>query len=641
LSALAEVFGEGGVLARSVEGYRFRAQQLEFAEAVEATLASHGVLIAEAGTGTGKTFAYLIPAMISGGRVIVSTGTKTLQDQLFHRDLPKVRDVLGAPVSIALLKGRANYVCLHHLDEAATEGNFGTRDEVRHIHKIKSFARTSSSGDRGECAEVPEQSGAWARATSTRENCLGAKCRFHDDCFVMKARKRANDADIVVVNHHLFFADLVLRDEGVTDLLPTANTVVFDEAHHLPDLARQFFGESVSTAQLIELARDARAAQVLHAKEMPEIADAAMAVDKAARDVRIALGSGAMRMAQAQFEAKPEFSRALDHLDERLAALGKLLAAQEERAEELRNASDRVGEIRERLSQWRNRDSEGSVRWIELYTQTAVLNRTPLDVGPIFAAQVAAEKRAWIFTSATLSVAGDFSHYQSEMGLAHAETRFWESPFDFAAQALLYVPENLPEPNTEGFTEAVIDAAFPVIEASGGRAFLLFTSLRAMERGFERLVGMLKKAGHDWAVFLQGTAGKNELLERFRDTPNAILVGSQSFWEGVDVKGEALSLVVIDKLPFSPPDDPVLAARIEQIAKAGGNPFMDYQVPRAVISLKQGAGRLIRDETDRGVLMICDPRMISKPYGKRIWRALPPFRRTRFEAEAVAFFSGA
>jgi ATP-dependent DNA helicase DinG len=641
LNLLEEVFREGGSFARAVEGYRARPQQLEFAEAVQATLASHGVLIAEAGTGTGKTFAYLVPAMMSGGRVIVSTGTKTLQDQLFHRDLPKVRDVLGAPVSIALLKGRANYVCLHHLEEASAEGTFGTRDEVRHIHKIRSFARTSTSGDRGECAAVPEQSGAWARATSTRENCLGAKCRFYEDCFVMKARKRANDADIVVVNHHLFFADLVLRDEGVTDLLPSANTVIFDEAHHLPDLARQFFGEAVSTAQLIELARDARAAQLLHAKEMPEIAEAAMAMDKAARDLRIALGTGAARLAQAQFEAKPGFPGALDALDEKLAALGRLLTAQEERAEELRNAADRVGEMRERLTQWRNRDSEGSVRWIELYTQSAVLNRTPLDVGPIFAQQIAAEKRAWIFTSATLSVAGDFSHYQSEMGLAHAETRFWESPFDFAAQALLYVPENLPEPNTEGFTEAVIEAAFPVIEASGGRAFLLFTSLRAMDRGYERLVAMLKQAGREWTVFLQGTAGKNELLERFRDTPNAILVGSQSFWEGVDVKGEALSLVVIDKLPFSPPDDPVLAARIEQIAKAGGNPFMDYQVPRAVISLKQGAGRLIRDEADRGVLMICDPRMISKPYGKRIWRALPPFRRTRLASEAVAFFDAA
>jgi ATP-dependent DNA helicase DinG len=638
LSVLAEVFGEGGSLARTVEGYRVRPQQLEFAEAVEATLASHGVLIAEAGTGTGKTFAYLVPAMLSGGRVIVSTGTKNLQDQLFHRDLPRVRDVLGAPVSIALLKGRANYVCLHHLEEAAAEGSFGSRDEVRHIHKIKSFARTSVSGDRGECAAVPEQSGAWARATSTRENCLGAKCRFYDDCFVMKARKRANDADIVVVNHHLFFADLVLRDEGVTDLLPSANTVIFDEAHHLPDLARQFFGESVSTTQLLELARDARAAQLLHAKEMPEIAEAAMAMDKAARDMRIALGTGVVRLAQAQFEARPDFSPSLDVLDEKLAVLGKLLDTQAERAEELRNAANRVGEIRERLGEWRNRDSEGSVRWIELYSQAAVLNRTPLDVGPIFASQIAAEKRAWIFTSATLSVAGDFSHYQAEMGLGQAETRFWPSPFDFAAQALLYVPENLPEPNTEGFTLAVIEAAFPVIEASGGRAFLLFTSLRAMDRGFERLVEKLRQAGRDWPVFLQGTAGKNELLERFRDTPNAILVGSQSFWEGVDVKGEALSLVVIDKLPFSPPDDPVLAARIEAIAKAGGNPFMDYQVPRAVISLKQGAGRLIRDETDRGVLMICDPRLISKPYGKRIWRALPPFRRTRLESEAVAFF---
>jgi ATP-dependent DNA helicase DinG len=635
---LASHFGPGGTFERALEGWRVRAQQLEFAEAVMAAIESSGVLIAEAGTGTGKTFAYLVPALVEGGRVIVSTGTKTLQDQLFHRDLPLVRDALGVPASIALLKGRANYVCLHHLEEAAGSGTFATREEARDLQAIVRFAAGTGSGDRAECTSVPEVSGAWARATSTRENCLGAKCRHYEDCFVMRARKAANDADLVVVNHHLFFADLVLRDEGVTDLLPSANTLVFDEAHHLPDLARLFFGETVSTAQVVELARDARAAQILHAKESPRIGEVALAADRGARDVRIALGTGPGRFNAAQADANATLGAALDALEARLGELAEVLGAQAERAEELRNAHGRALALQEAFAAWRAGAQEGAVRWIEAYAQSAALNRTPLDVGPIFAQQVAGPKRAWIFTSATLSVGGDFRHYQSELGLAEALTRSWESPYDFENQALLYVPEGLPEPNTPGYTEAVIDAAFPVVRASQGRAFLLFTSLRAMETGHARLREKLAQAGLDWPVLLQGTAGKNELLERFRDTPNAILVGSQSFWEGVDVKGEALSLVVIDKLPFSPPDDPVLAARIEQIDRAGGNAFMEYQVPRAVIALKQGAGRLIRDEKDRGVLMICDPRLITKAYGKRIWRALPPFRRSRREEDAVGFF---
>jgi ATP-dependent DNA helicase DinG len=638
---LARHFGPGGTFERSLSGWRVRSQQLEFAQAVLAAIESAGVLIAEAGTGTGKTFAYLAPALIAGGRVIVSTGTKTLQDQLFHRDLPLVREALGVPAKIALLKGRANYVCLHHLEESSAGGTFASREEARDIHAIARFAGRTDSGDKAECLQVPEFSGAWARATSTRENCLGAKCRHYEDCFVMKARKSASDADIVVVNHHLFFADVVLREEGVTDLLPSANTIVFDEAHHLPDLARLFFGQAVSTAQVVELARDARGAQILHAKETPAIGEAALAADRAARDVRIALGTGTGRFAAAQLDANEALARALDALDGRLADLAGILAAHAERADELRNAHARAVGLREALAAWRGEPGEGAVRWVETYAQSAVLNRTPLDVAPIFAQQLAAGKRAWIFTSATLSVGGDFAHYQAELGLAGAQARHWESPYDFATQALLYVPEDLPEPNSPGFTEAVIEAAFPVIEAAQGRAFLLFTSLRAMDIGHARLKEKLAGAGLDWPVFLQGTAGKNELLERFRDTPNAILLGSQSFWEGVDVKGEALSLVVIDKLPFNPPDDPVLAARIEQINRAGGNAFMQYQVPRAVIALKQGAGRLIRDETDRGVLMICDPRLVSKPYGKRIWRALPPFRRTRSGDDAVAFFRAA
>ena len=635
---LARYFGEGGTLERAIPGWRVRAQQQEMAEAVREAIDSASVLVAEAGTGTGKTFAYLVPALVAGGRVIVSTGTKTLQDQLFHRDLPRVRDVLGLPVRIALLKGRANYVCQHHLGEAGESGTFASREEASHIVAIRRFAARSATGDKAECADVPELSGAWARATSSRENCLGSKCAFHDECFVLKARKAANEADIVVVNHHLFFADVALREEGVTDLLPSANTVIFDEAHHLPDLARLFFGRSVSTAQAMDLAREARAAQVLHAKDSPAIAEAAGVMEKAARDVRLCLPAGAGRFNAAALDGNAALAPALDALEERLGALATLLQAQAERDETLRLAGARAQSMLEEWRQWRVAAEEGAVRWAESFTQSAVFHRTPLDVAPIFAQQLASGRRAWVFTSATLSVAGDFRHFQGELGLVGAVTRAWESPYDFDQQALLCVPDGLPDPNTEGYTAAVIDAAYPVIEASRGRAFLLFTSLRAMEAGYARLTEKLQAAGYDWPVFLQGKAGKNELLERFRASAHGILVGSQSFWEGVDVKGDALSLVVIDRLPFSPPDDPVLAARIEQIDKAGGNAFMEYQVPRAVISLKQGAGRLIRDEQDRGVLMICDPRLVTKPYGKRIWRSLPPFRRTRDVAEAAAFF---
>ena len=647
---LERAFAPDGVLQRAVPGYRHRPQQVEFADAVLEAIESRGVLIAEAGTGTGKTFAYLVPALLAGGRVIVSTGTKTLQDQLYHRDLPLVRRALGVPVDVALLKGRANYVCLHHLEVAVEQGTFAAREETVHIQNIRRFAATTMTGDRSECADVPETSAAWSQATSTRENCLGSGCRHYADCFVMKARKRASEAEVVVVNHHLFFADLALRDEGAADLLPAANTIIFDEAHHLPDLARLFFGQSLSTTQVVELARDVRVAAAEHARETPELGDAALALDRAARDVRIALGDAFGRTPLATLKPRKAFDAALDGLGAQLDAIGKLLQAQEERAEELRNCRVRAGAFRAQIIAWRAADAkpesaweeEGEpasvVRWIEAYAQSAVLYVTPLDVAQIFHAQVESSDRAWIFTSATLSVNGDFSHFQVEMGLDSAVTRSWPSPYDFANQALLYVPEGLPDPNAEGYVEAVIEASWPVVRASGGHAFVLFTSLRAMDRGFDRLRAKLQGEGLDWPLLLQGSGAKNELLERFRRSPNAILVGSQTFWEGVDVKGEQLSVVVIDRLPFNPPDDPVLAACIERINRAGGNAFMDYQLPRAVITLKQGAGRLIRDETDRGTLMICDPRLVEKPYGRRIWRALPPFRRTRSLAEVEAFF---
>ena len=647
---LERLFEAGGAFEKTVAGFRHRPQQVEFARAVLEAIEGRGVLVAEAGTGTGKTFAYLVPALLAGGRVIVSTGTKTLQDQLFHRDLPRVRQALGVAVDVALLKGRANYVCLHHLEIATQQGSFAAREDAAHLQKIRSFAARTLSGDKGDCADVPEGSPAWAQATSTRENCLGSACGHYQDCFVMKARKRASEADVIVVNHHLFFADVALRDEGAADLLPAANTVIFDEAHHLPDLARLFFGESLSTAHVIELARDARLAEAQHAREGNAIGDAAAALEQAARELRLALGQAAGRIALTALRDRAGFDRALDQLGEALAALAGHLKAQAERAEEIRNGQLRAEAFLERVTQWREADQRPRedafgeaagadvVRWIEVYAQSAALYVTPLDVGRIFQAQMAGGERAWIFTSATLSVNGDFSHFQDEMGLAEARLLTWPSPYDFAHQALLYVPEGLPDPNSEGYVEAVIEAAWPVVRASGGHAFLLFTSLRAMDRGHERIAAKLKAAGLDWPLLLQGRGSKNEILERFRRSPNAILVGSQSFWEGVDVKGEQLSVVVIDRLPFNPPDDPVLAACIERINRAGGNAFMNYQLPRAVIALKQGAGRLIRDETDRGALVICDPRLVDKPYGKRIWRALPPFRRTRSLAEVEAFF---
>jgi ATP-dependent DNA helicase DinG len=650
---VTQVFAPGGVLERAVPGFRHRPQQLEFAQSVLEAIRSDGVLIAEAGTGTGKTFAYLVPALLAGGRVIVSTGTKTLQDQLFHRDLPRVRQALGLSIDTALLKGRANYVCLHHLEEAALGGMFGSREEVSHLQKIRSFAARTMTGDKSECADVPETSGAWAQATSTRENCLGSGCRHYQECFVMKARKRAAEANVIVVNHHLFFADVALRDEGAGELLGAANTVVFDEAHHLPDLARLFFGQAISTSQLLELARDTRLAEAQHARESTDMGDAADALERAARDLRIALGNAAGRTALNALRDRAGFDRAMDALAAELERFVEKLRAQEERAEEIRNCRVRADEILARVAEWRDADARPKedafgeavgadvVRWVEAYPQSAVLYMTPLDVARIFQQQMTGEGRSWIFTSATLSVNGDFGHYQREMGLPDAVTKSWPSPFDFERQALLYVPEGLPDPNSEGYANAVIEAAWPVVRASGGHAFLLFTSLRAMDRAHDRLAAKLEAEGLDWPLLLQGSGAKNELLERFRRSPHAILVASQSFWEGVDVKGEQLSVVVIDRLPFNPPDDPVLAACIERINRAGGNAFMDYQLPRAVISLKQGAGRLIRDEADRGTLMICDPRLVDKPYGRRIWRALPPFRRTRKLADVEAFFGKA
>ena len=643
---LARIFSADGPLAEAIEGFRPRPQQLEMAHSIAAAIADNRVLVAEAGTGTGKTFAYLAPALLSGGKVVISTGTKTLQDQLFNRDLPAMRDALGLGVSIALLKGRANYVCPYHLERALETGRLTTREEAAHLRRIARFAERTRKGDKAECTDVPENSGAWAVATSTRENCLGQECPHVKSCHVLAARQEALLADVVVVNHHLFFADVMLKDDGMGELLPACNTVIFDEAHQLPEVAGLFFGESISTTQLIDLARDVRNEGIVLAKDYLPLQEAARDVDKATRDLRLAVRGENLRLTASKAQEDESFLPALDTLEATLGAQIKHLEAQAERGEGLVNCLQRTHDLLQRLRRWRNtavlspeEQADGAViKWVEAYSQALSLNMTPLDIAPIFKRQLEGHPRAWIFTSATLAVGRDFSHYCGELGLEEAQTQCWGSPFDYAANSLLYAPTDLPDPNSPQFQEAVAEAAWPAICAAGGRTFVLCTSLRAMRRIHELLQEKLATSGLEIPLLLQGDSTKSDLLERFRFLGNAVLVASQSFWEGVDVRGEALSLVIIDKLPFAPPDDPVLAARIDKLREAGRNPFMEYQLPRAVISMKQGAGRLIRDESDRGVLMICDPRLIGKPYGRRVWQSLPPMRRTRAIADVEAFF---
>jgi ATP-dependent DNA helicase DinG len=638
LSSLKEIFSPDGPLAQSISGYRVREQQVDMAERIAAAINSCSVFIAEAGTGTGKTFAYLVPALKSGGKVIVSTGTKTLQDQLFNKDLPMVRDALKAPVKIALLKGRANYVCPYHLQQSLADGRFLTREDAADARRISVFAKVTHTGDKAECVEVSESSPVWNHATSTRENCLGQDCPDYKECFVMLARREAMAADLVVVNHHLFFADVMLRDEGMAELLPACNTVIFDEAHQLPEVATLFFGDTVSTAQILDLARDARTEGMLNARDCLDLPSASREMEKVAKDLRLAVGLDAGRFSYGQLEEKPDFLPALKALEAEVTKFAAILETQAERAEGLEKCWQRSVELVQRLGEWQ-KITAGYVRWAEAFSQSLQLNSTPLDVAEIFRKQMGGHPRAWIFTSATLAVQGKFHHYCAELGLGEPESACWESPFDYGKQAVLYVPLGMPEPNSYGYTEAVVDAAFPAAVAAGGGAFFLCTSLRAMRRTHELIKARLEDEGHEMPLLMQGEGSKNDLLQRFRQYGNAILVGSQSFWEGVDVRGEALSLVVIDKIPFAPPDDPVLSARIEQMRLQGRNPFMEYQLPRAVINVKQGAGRLIRDETDRGVLMICDPRLLSKPYGRRVWQSLPPMKRTKELSEVLKFFA--
>jgi ATP-dependent DNA helicase DinG len=649
---ISEIFSLDGPLAAMSPGFRVRTTQIELAQAVERTIAERSTLIAEAGTGTGKTWAYLVPALLGGGKVLVSTGTRTLQDQLFSRDLPRVREALSIPASIALLKGRGNYVCHYHLERQQGEDRaLKSRGEVHQLRNIQTFAQQSATGDRADLPTVPEDAEIWQRVTSTRENCLGQDCPNVRDCFVLKARRQAQEADVVVINHALFMADLMLRDEGVTDLLPAADTVVFDEAHQLPDTATRFLGSSVSTHQLLDLCRLIETAGLAHARELTNWSEQARGLEQSTRELRLScVALENMPSRRVTFDAFPEpaaFDLARDALQAALDAVGQLLSSVEEKHPDLTAAARTARELGERLAQWGQpgrgmradtQDLHQIVRWVELGLHHVRLHAAPLSVAEAFS-RYRQGGQAWIFTSATLSVHGDFSHFTERLGLQSAETVRMESPFDYANQALLYVPQDLPAPQSPDFLPAFVEQLMPLIQASQGGCLVLCTTLRAVERVAALLADAYDRVGLSWPIMRQGNGTRRDLLERFRTLDHAVLVGSASFWEGIDVAGDRLTLVAIDKLPFAPPDDPVLEARLRACRNRGGNPFMEYQLPEAAIALKQGAGRLIRSETDWGVLMVGDTRLVDKPYGKQLWRGLPPFTRTRVLEEAVQFFT--
>jgi ATP-dependent DNA helicase DinG len=632
LHDIDDIFGPEGPLARSLPDFKPRRAQRTMAERVAAALAERRPLVVEAGTGTGKTFAYLVPALLSGRRVLVSTGTRTLQDQLFAKDLPLVARALGAPARVALLKGRANYLCKYRFATLGAQQvleSVGRRDGL--VGQLERWARVTPTGDLAEVTELTDGHPLWPRITSTRENCLGARCPDYAKCHVVEARRKAIEADVVIVNHHLLLADLALKEDGFGDILGSADAVILDEAHQLPDLATQFFGTTVSARQFESLARDVRA----------ELAAAGLPSSTAASELRTleeavrALQAEVTRDAQAAF-AHPHtpFDDALTAVHLALRALGDSLR-RVEHAPGVGQCAERAADLLADLERIEDSTSVEGARSAEASARGFSLRLIPFDVAERFQAATQGQRASWIFTSATLSVGEDFSHFVQRLGLVDAETLQIASPFDYESQVVLYLPADAPDPASPGHTEAVVRIAWPLIAAARGGAFVLFTSHRALARAAPLFRAKMGELGGN--LFVQGEAPREQLLQAFREAKGAVLLGTASFWEGVDVKGDALRLVIIEKLPFASPDDALTKARIEMLTSRGRNAFREYQLPEAALTLKQGVGRLIRSETDRGVVVICDPRIVEKPYGRVFRNALPPMRATREPGEAVRF----
>ena len=631
-----DVFGQSGPLARTLPGYAYRPEQAAMANAVGAALARLETLIVEAGTGTGKTFAYLIPALLSGRSVIISTGTRTLQDQLFRRDLPLLAKALGLPVKVALLKGRSNYLCRHRLEQAMQQGSLfdAERGAKRILGRIYRWAASTKSGDLAELTDLPEQSSIYPSVTSTRENCLGQECVQFSRCHVVDARRNAQAADIVIVNHHLLLADLALKDEGFGDLLPGAEAVILDEAHQVPDIAAQFFGRVFSLRQVQLLLRDVGVELGACGARAPSLTAALSELNSAIDQLRLLFPRGGMRiewpaLPDEFLDALPVFESALKDIASQLEGLGAGAGAA--------NCARRAAALAQELATLRDMPEDSGLRWVETNALGLSLQFTPFEIAARLREYVQSRPCAWIFTSATLAIGEDFSHFAERVGMADARTLRIDSPFDYAAQARIFLPPRMPEPQSPAFAERFIEACAPLLEASGGRAFLLYTSYRGLGEGVKALKARFPAA--PFPILVQGEAPREALLTRFRELGNAVLLATGSFWEGVDVKGDALSIVAIDKLPFASPDDPLLKARLEGIRRRGGNPFLEYQLPQAVLALKQGAGRLIRDFDDFGVILIGDPRITSKAYGRMFLQSLPASPVLKDGAAASKFLS--
>jgi ATP-dependent DNA helicase DinG len=639
-SVIDEIFSEHGSLSEVIPDYRKRTDQLQMSKAVNVAIQEKDSLIVEAGTGVGKTFSYLVPALLNGGKVVISTATKNLQDQLFLKDIPKIRDALKIPVKINILKGRSNYICQLRMENSLIEGQFFNQDDASFINKIKSFSDHSSTGEVSEINDIPENSTIWPFVTSTKENCLGQNCEFAKSCFLIKARKEALLAEVLIVNHHLFFADFILKDEDISEILPAADTVIFDEAHQIPNVATIFFGENFSTSQIVNLIQDIQLAAKNISKNLDKLNIHCKNILIFMTELRNLLGAGNDRIAFSKIPNEVLFTQKLDEVCGEINNLSDFIDVHKEQSPEMVRLYERIKSLLRIALVWKNKSSsEDYVYWLDIYAKSIQFNITPISISEHFKKLQDKNKGAWIFTSATLAANQSFQHFQEIMGLEKAKTLQLESPYNYNDNACLYVPEDMPEPNTEMFNLALIKKIVPLIQAAKGRTFILSTSLKSMNEITSFLKDEFEKKSIMFPVLTQGHAAKNMLLDQFKTHGNAVLVGSLSFWEGIDVRGSALSLVIIDKLPFQSPGDPVFESKINMLKAQGGNPFMSLQLPQAIITLKQGAGRLIRDEFDKGVLVICDMRIINKPYGKKIWKSLPPFKRTRDENEVIDFLN--
>jgi len=638
-----DALGPGGALSQADPQFVERDPQQQLAAAMAQAVQDRTTLVAEAGTGVGKTFAYLVPLLLSGRRALVSTATKSLQDQLFLRDLPRLRDALKVPARIALLKGRSSYLCLHRLQQARETATLPDRFAVRALARVETWAPSTQSGDLAEIDGLDDRSPVIPLVTSTRDNCLGQECPRFRDCHVVKARREAMAADLVVVNHHLFFADLSLRDSGVAELLPTVDAAVFDEAHQLVETGLQFLGTMLSTNQVIDFGRDLLAAGLTHARGLADWQALAGQLERAARDLRLACAGplrevkGIIKLRWDERCDRDDFIAALTGLATAADAARDAAILVEASAPDFTRLIERARRVSQLAHGFETAAAVDRVRWIDIGPRDARLVESPLHIRDLFTEQRAAAPRAWIFTSATLGSDDDLTWFTESAALEDATKVRVGSPFDYPAHSRTWVPPRFPKPNEPGHPAAVGALAARLAGRLGGRTFVLTTTLRVLPVIAQALTDAANEAGEPLQVLVQGTHPKRTLLQRFLDTPRSVLVGSQSFWEGIDVPGEALQCVIIDKLPFPPPNDPLVQARSKELEQRGRDPFYDYFLSEAAISLKQGAGRLIRSETDLGLLVITDPRLRQMAYGRRLRAALPPMGTLDTEADALAW----